>query len=318
MQETITLYLGLKPGEKADFEVVGLAAAAFAEMVKEIAYFQEPLTEVRLEFESGLEGSLELKAILKTLGSGDGRRGLLIGIISTVGILLINDIRTYGVGKLLDRYLMPEQRQQLSDEDIQRIANAVKDVTEGKIAKAPAQNMYRQLDRDPAIESVGSVAKPNTKPIDPVPRSQFQTRAGLVPNVEPTPRSRTSVTNDLLTVISPVFLNADRTWRFQSAFGEQSYHMADLDFLADALNGKFQFKEGVQITAEVETLEVLEGGVWVPKRRTILKVLRRHRQPKQPDLFAHQKNARRKKGKPSAPKSKPPTKPLSKRKREQG
>jgi hypothetical protein len=67
--ESITLYLGLKPGEKADFEVVGLAAAAFAEAVKEIAYILEPGTEVRLEFESGLEGSLKLKALLKTAQS---------------------------------------------------------------------------------------------------------------------------------------------------------------------------------------------------------------------------------------------------------
>jgi hypothetical protein len=80
--EAITLYLGLKPGEKADFEVVGLAAAAFAEAVKEIAYILEPATEVRLEFESGLEGSLELKAILRKLGSREAR-GVLIGIVAT-------------------------------------------------------------------------------------------------------------------------------------------------------------------------------------------------------------------------------------------
>ena len=145
--ESITLYLDLKPGEKADFEIVGLAAAAFAEAVKEIAFILEPDTQVRLEFESGLEGSLKLKAVLKTLQSRDGRQGLLIGIISAVGLVLINDIRTYGVGKLLDRYLMPEQRQQLSDEDIERIARAVKGVNEGKIAKAPVQEMYRQLAR---------------------------------------------------------------------------------------------------------------------------------------------------------------------------
>jgi hypothetical protein len=96
--ESITLYLGLKPGEKADFEVVGLAAAAFAEAVKEIAYILEPGTEVRLEFESGLEGSLKLKALLKTLGSAKGRRGVLIGIISTVGLVLINDVRQSPIG----------------------------------------------------------------------------------------------------------------------------------------------------------------------------------------------------------------------------
>jgi hypothetical protein len=54
-------------------------------------------------------------------------------------------------------------------------------------------------------------------------------------------------------------------------------------------------KEGVQITAQIEALEELEGGVWRPKRRTILKVLRKHRMLKnkgQRDLFADAKKAK--------------------------
>jgi hypothetical protein len=311
--EAITLYLGLKPGEKADFEVVGLAAAAFAEAVKEIAYILEPATEVRLEFESGLEGSLELKAILRKLGSREAR-GVLIGIVATVGIVLANDIETYGVGKFLDHYLMLEQRQQLSDEDIERIVRAVRGVNDGQIAKAPVREMYRQLDRDKNIESVGSIAKPDAKPINPIPRSEFSTRAGLAPVVETTPRSRRSVRTDLLTVISAVFLNTDRVWRFRSAFGEDSYHVADLKFLSDVLSGKFKLKEGVQITAQVESIEEFEGGVWVPKRHTILKVIRRHRQHKA-DLFStSQKKSTPKKKKPAGPKRRAPTNPLGKTK----
>jgi hypothetical protein len=306
--ETITLYLDLKAGEKADFEVVGLAAAAFAEAVKEIAFFLEPGIQIKLEFESGTEGSLKLKAALKLLSNKAGRHGALVGIISTVGILLVNDFRQYGVEKLLDSYLMPEQRQSLSDEDVARIARAVVDVERGKIAKEPVQEMYRQLERDDAIKSVGSIAKPDSKPIDPVPRSEFQTRAGLSPRVEDTPRSRRSVSPDLLTLISPVFLNADRVWRFSSAFGEHSYHIADLAFLTDVLNGKFHMKEGTQITAEVECLEEHENGVWVPKRRTILKVIRRHRRAKQADLFSKPKKKKgaAKKKKSGRPKKRPP------------
>jgi hypothetical protein len=135
--EELTLYIGLKDGQRADFEIVGLAAAAFAEAVRDISYILEPGLEVRLEFESGETGSLKLKALLKSLHTKDGQRSALIAVLSTVGLVLVNDVRTYGVGKLLDRYLIPEQRQQLSDEDIERIAKAVKAVNEGKIAKAP-------------------------------------------------------------------------------------------------------------------------------------------------------------------------------------
>ena len=85
----------------------------------------------------------------------------------------------------------------------------------------------------------------------------------------------------------------------------------DLKFLDDALNGRFTMKEGVEITAEVETLEENEGGVWIPKRRSILKVLRRNKSKKdkgQPDLFAPAKKpkAASKKKKPSTPKKRPP------------
>lgn len=302
MAEQLTLYIGLKNGERADLEIVGLAAAAFAEAVKEIAFFLEPGIEVRLEFESGETGSLKLKALLKSLKSKDGQRGALIAVLSTVGLVLINDIRTYGVGKVLDSYLASEQRQQLSDGDIDRIAKAVKGVNDGKIAKVPVQEMYRQLDRDRAVESVGSIAKPDhdAKPIDPIPRSQFQTRAGLIPATDTEEKSRTRTTTEALTLISPVFLKTDRIWRFRSVLGENSYHIADLKFLADALNGSFKMKEGVQILAEVETLEELEGGVWIPVRRTILKVKKRVRSFKdsQPDLFSETKKpkaARKKK-----------------------
>lgn len=95
VEETITLYLGLKEGQRADFEVVGLSAAAFAEAVKEIAFILEPGLEVRLEFDSGTEGSLKLKAIIKSLKTPKSRQAALVSIIATIGLTLINDVRGY-------------------------------------------------------------------------------------------------------------------------------------------------------------------------------------------------------------------------------
>jgi hypothetical protein len=147
LEEAITLYLGLKEGEKAEFEVVGHAAAAFAEAVKEISYVLEPGLDVRLEFDSGTEGSLKLKAIIKSVQTKEGRRAALLTIICTVGGMLLADARGYISGKLIDRFLDPSQRQELSDADVARIAQAVIDVNGGKIAKAPVQRLYRQLAR---------------------------------------------------------------------------------------------------------------------------------------------------------------------------
>ncbi|WP_441228613.1 hypothetical protein AB7813_24555 [Tardiphaga sp. 20_F10_N6_6] len=299
MEETITLYLGLKEGEKADFEIVGRAAAAFAEAVKEISYILEPSLEVRLEFDSGTEGSLKLKALLKSLNSADGRKAALISVVGTVGIMLVNDVRGYGTGKLIDAFLATDQRKELTDDDVARIARAVIDIRKGKIAKAPVQQMYKQLERDANIESVGAITKPDDKPSQPVPRSEFSERAGLVPPVETSVRTRTAPSTERLTLISPVLLVTERTWRFRSPIGEFGYVMKDEKFLDDLLRGRrhLGMKQGIQITAKIETKEEFEGGVWVPRHRDIIKVVRVHREPETEDLFAQPKKAKKAKTK---------------------
>lgn len=300
MEETVTLYLGLKKGEKADFEVVGLAAAAFADAVKEISYILEPGLDVRLEFDSGTEGSLKLKAIIKSLKTPESRRSALLSIIGTIGVTLVMDMRGYGVGKLLDHFLATEQRQQLTDDDVARIAKAVIDINKGKIAKAPVQQMYKQLERDANIESVGAITKPDDKPTQPVPRSEFAKKAGLAPPVETSIKSRTVPSTERLTLISPVLLPTERVWRFRSPIGEFGYVMKDEKFLDDLLHGRrhLGMKQGIQITAQVETKEEFEGGVWVPKHRDITKVVRVHKQLETEDLFAQPKKSKKTKSKP--------------------
>jgi hypothetical protein len=304
VEETVTLYLGLKDGQKADFEVVGLAAAAFAEAVKEISYILEPGLDIRLEFDSGTEGSLKLKAIIKSLKTPEARRAALVSVVGTIGLMLVNDVRGYGVGKLLDQYLAPEQRKELSNEDIDRIAKAVIDINNGKIAKAPVQQLYRQLERDKNIESVGAITKSDDKPIQPVPRSSFPEKAGISITVETSTKTRTVPSTERLTLISPVLLPTDRVWRFSSPLGEFGYFVKDENFLNAVLHGRLHLglKQGIQITAQIDTKEEFEGGVWVPKRREIIKVVRIHKKAETGDLFAQSKKG--KKGAKKARKSK--------------
>jgi hypothetical protein len=292
LQETISLYLELKPGEKPDFEVVGLAAAAFAEAVKEIAYILDPGLEVRLEFESGTESSLILNAVLKILKSRDGQRGTVLGIVVGTSIAFVGDVRQWGSTQLLDYYFSKEKRLELSDNDVKRIASACKDITSGKIASDPIKRVYEQLDRDEVITSVGTITKPNTKPPAPVPRSEFQIRAGILQAVETSPKTRKARSIERLTLVSPVLLHAQRMWRFTSPFGEFSYLMEDEKFLDDLLTGKrrLTMKEGIQITAIVETDEVFDGRVWTPKQRHIIKVVKIHKKPKD-DLFSQPKKS---------------------------
>lgn len=236
MKEFISLYLELEPGQKPDFEVVGLAAAGFAEAVKEIAYILDPGMDVRLEFDSTTESSLVLNAIFKTIKTRDGQIGTAVGVLLGTSIAFVGDARQWGVGKLLDKLVSTETRQALTDEDIKRIGDACNKVTEGKIAKKPIQTVYKQISRDPVIKSVGTITKPATKPPDPVPHSEFSARAGIVPPVQTSPKERTSPSTERLTLVSPVLLPAEnRVWHFLSPHGEFSYFVKDEKFVKDIL-----------------------------------------------------------------------------------
>jgi hypothetical protein len=292
LEQAITLYLELKPGEKADFQVVGLATAAFAEMVKEIAFIVDPTLDIRIKFESGTEGSLGLNGIIETLKTPEGRRGAIMGIVAGTAISFVQDVRNWGVSRLLDHYFPSAERSVLTPEDIERIERAVNGVKEGKIAKDQARKVYREIERDDAIQSVGTITTPNSKPPDPVPRSEFTYRAGVALPSDTTQRSRTMKSTERLTLISPVLLLVEnRVWRFRSAGIEHSYYIKDEKFLGDLLAGRrrMPMKEGIQITAEIEVHEIFEGQVWVPKQRFITRVVRVHAKSKEPDLFSQPK-----------------------------
>lgn len=310
MEETISLYLEIKEGEKPDFEVVGLTAAAFAEAVKEIAYILDPGMDVRLEFDSTTKASLSLNAVFKTLRTRDGQIGTLVGVIAGTSIAFIGDARQWTVGKVLDKMVATETRQSLTEDDIKRIEQACNRVSDGKIAKEPIRKVYKQLGRDPVIQSVGVTNKPDIKPVSPVPQSDFPKRAGVVQPVQTSPKDRTAPSIERLTLVSPVLLAAtNRVWHFLSPHGEFSYYVKDDVFVDSIVSGqaRLTLKAGIQITAKIDTFEVFEGGVWVPKRRSITKVVRIHRKrgQKQSDLFEQPKKrkpSKKKKSKTQKPK----------------
>jgi hypothetical protein len=95
-------------------------------------------------------------------------------------------------------------------------------------------------------------------------------------------------------------------WRFVSPIGEHGYFVKDEKFLGDALNGRLHLglKQGIQITAEIDTKEEFGGGVWIPKRREIIKVVRVHKKVETGDLFAQPPKAKK-----SAKKARKPKKP---------
>ena len=138
-EQTTSLYLGLMPGERVDLAVLGLAMAAYAEAIKEISYTFEPGIEFKIDFDGSETGSVKLRTLLRAATSKKATTRSLISIAVTVGVAfgkhIPGDLRTYGVGKLIDAYVLPSQKQELSDNDVERIAKKVVEVQEGRLAK---------------------------------------------------------------------------------------------------------------------------------------------------------------------------------------
>jgi hypothetical protein len=291
----LSLYLDLEEGEHADLVVVARASLALAEIVKETAYIIDPSLEVALEFKSGTDSSLSLNTLIKSAKSKLYPRPISLSAIALAVICaLVSDSRTFGVVTILDHFLTPEQRHSLSDDDIARLVQALENARDGKIAKAPIQQLYREIERDTAIKGLGATTIPGTRPPDIIPRAQFQQRSGAEIE-EKKPEIRTRTTTERLTLVSPVLLPTDRTWRFYlPSIGEFGAKIKDEKFRASILSGRrhIAMRAGIQLDVELDTREEKIGNVWVVKDRSIKRVIKPRRIPSTPDLFSSEKKKR--------------------------
>ena len=283
---TVSLYLDLEPGKKPDLEVVARAALAYVEAIKEAGFMLNPGMDVSVEFVSGTEGSLSLNTILKSV------RPDPVALRAVALIILgwfASDLRTYGVIKFLDAYLPTEQRATLSDDDIKRTTRALQQSLDGKIAKEPVNQVYRELERDTAIKGVGATRIAGQRPPNIVPRERFPELTHSAILLEATPRARKKPSRERVTLISPVLLPRDRLWKFYTPLlGEFGVSISDEKFLAGVLSGrrKIQMRAGIQMNVLMDTHEVKDGNVWVVKSRDITQVIRVIRAAKHSDLFA--------------------------------
>jgi len=289
--QSLSLYLELEEGQNADLVVIARTSLAFAEAVREIAYIIDPSLEITIDFASGTPGSLSLNTIIKNIKKTKVPNATLKTIAFVVLGWLGNDLRAYGVGKFMDELVFPiEQRQGLSDSEIRRIAQALQNTLDEKIAKSPVQKIYREVERDTAIKGIGATLTPGLRPKDIVPRLQFQERSGLSPvSEEEQPQKRIRTTIERITLISPVLLPRNRSWKFYlPQIGEFGAKIRDERFLASLLSGRrrIPMRAGIQIDVELDTGEVRVGNVWVVAGRSIRRVIKVRRGPSAPDLFS--------------------------------
>lgn len=273
MQQEVSLYLELQEGRKADLATAARAALAFDAALKEIAFSINPFISIRVELESGTEGSLSLNSIIKTDKLDKPK---LKAMAWGVAAFFATDLASYTLQKILDSILAePEIHQTMTGEEIDNLANAVVKILESKTAEKHIGKIYRELERDDAVKGVGVSPRHARKPTEIVPRSEFQKRGRIVEESETT-GIRTDTSVQTLTLVSPVLMQgSSRKWKFRSGKIEFGAPIKDESFLARVLSGRepIQMAEGIIMKVLLTTKEEKKDGIWHIKERTVDEVL---------------------------------------------
>lgn len=272
MAETINLYIDLQEGELADLEVVARASLSFANAVREVAYVVDPSLAIKIEIESGTEGSLSINSILKTIKDtviDKVTAKVIVGVIigwfaketaATLWSLAIEDMIT--------------NETQISEQDAQKIAEKVKELLEKNVGEKQANDVFRQLEKDRSVKGVGVGVVKGSRPRYVVPRERFREIYDEKIEEESV-KNRNRTERMMLTIISPVLQENHNKWRFLSKDGMISADILDEAFVQDLVRGKVRvpMKGGVVIIANVENKEKFINGVWVIQKRSVSKVI---------------------------------------------
>jgi hypothetical protein len=284
MSQQLSLYIDLKPGAKVDLAAAAKAALAFDAAVKEIAFFFEPAIQVRIELESGTEGSLSLNSLISATGLNDVRLKAIAWAVMTFFVL---DTASYTYQKILDNILDdPEISERMSEEEMEELAQRIARILGSKTAHREVGKVYQELQRDDAVRGVGVSPKHGRKPNQIVPRSEFEKRGRVVQESEATgQRVETSVAQ--LTLLSPVLVrDSPRKWKFKSGKIEFGAPVKDAAFLERVLSGRepVPMSEGIIMKVKLTVKEAKVDGVWQIKDRVVEEVMEISRPPAQDNL----------------------------------
>jgi hypothetical protein len=285
-QAPLSLYLDLESGEKADLEVISRASLALASAIREVAAMLDPSLEVRIEFDSGTEGSLSLNSIIRGIGSKITDRKVLAAVALTIVVYFGREIRDNVIDKAID-VVIPGFSEHFSDSEKKEISDIVAEAVRKGLGKPHVQDVYRELEHDPSVKGVGATTKSGTRPEIIVPRSQFPARGSQVEVIEEHAQERHRTPEVVVTLIKPVLEPGKRAWRFRDAHGEFSAVMDDQEFLEKVLSGRERvpMMQGLRFRVKMRVDEEKSpDGVWIPKARRVLKVIDTRRPPQQSTL----------------------------------
>lgn len=260
----------------------------FEKMADEAVYLMEPGVEFAMVYQYSAPGSLRIIAGLRGLVTKERLRDLAL-VIAT---FLVTNAVGHIQGKVMDEAIQAiiGEEEGLSEEDIQRIIEAVRNVERSETVKEPRREFYRAVEPDPAI--TGVVAAPNEKEEPPavvVPRSEFGERSGAViqKTIEGDPEPR--VLSERLEVVlaNAPLIESRAKWRVFFNGHQISVTMLDDKFKQQVLDRTTQLRlaGGVILDVTLETTQVFADGVWQNKSYAIPEVHSWKQNPEQAEML---------------------------------
>jgi hypothetical protein len=276
----ISLYFGLKEGDRADLEVIATAALQWVEAVRAAAREIEPTAQIRVELINADESSLRLNAILDWIeeqlsriekGSDRYRR------IRKLAIALAIFVPTVGV-PTYHFYFGEKPTLSLNEEDRRLLNELLERTRQNPEVGAKRQKFFKTLERDPSITGAGVSEGHSEPPMVLVPSEQFAERGGLWAIVDDEEQERTTYPIVDVVLVSPVLIPTPRAWTFQPAgLPEFTATMRDKHFLAalEQDHVRERLRTGIPMTIRLEVKEKKVDGAWVVKRggRSVIEVI---------------------------------------------
>lgn len=288
IEQPITIYFDLSPEAKPTMGAVGRAMLEFEKMAGETVFLLEPSLEFSLVYETSGEGSLRIIAGLRGLISRE-RLQILATILATT---LINNAVGHFQGKAMDEIVraISEEGTTLTDQDIERIAEAVAKIERSESIRAPRRELFRAVEQDQAIE--GLSAFPGDKKMRPkviVPREEFRERATVYSAIETEGSLEPRVVPERIEVVlvQPPLIESNRQWRLYANGREFGAKMLDERFKQQILDGTTELRlaGGVILDVTLETKQVKEGGLWHNRSFAVSEVHGWRQNPQQAELL---------------------------------
>lgn len=286
--QPLTLYFDLKSERRPTIGTIGRAMIEFEKMADEAIFLLEPGIEFSIVYETSATGSLRIIASLKGLVSRERLRDLALIVATT---LVVNGV-SYFQGMAMDEVIeaISGEKSTLSDEDIARIAEAVRSVERSETVRAPKREFYRAVESDEAITGVGVIPNETTvRPEIVVPKDVFSVMASA---------NRMTISSDVLeprtkydrkdvVLVQPPLIDSNRQWKVFVDGHEIGAKMLDDNFKQKVLSGSTQLRlaGGVILDITLETTQIKESGLWKNKSFAITEVHGWQQNPEQAELM---------------------------------